>query len=62
MGHHSECLVTEIGKEGTMMARDANYMPIVVEAGSEILGRFIDVDTSRLGPTYLIGGKDWQLS
>jgi MiaB-like tRNA modifying enzyme len=62
LGHHPECLVTEVGKEGTMMARDINYTPIIIEAGRGILGSFIDIDTSRIGSTYLYSGKEWKIS
>ncbi|MGA1819584.1 MAG: radical SAM protein, partial [Thermoplasmatota archaeon] len=61
-GHHEGCLVTEVGKKGTMMARDANYTPIVIEGGKNLLGEFVDIDTSGIGPTYLLAGKDWKLS
>ncbi|MBN1540176.1 MAG: tRNA (N(6)-L-threonylcarbamoyladenosine(37)-C(2))-methylthiotransferase [Candidatus Thermoplasmatota archaeon] len=61
MGHHESCLVTEVGRKGTMMARDPNYLPIVIEGGKEILGAFVDVDTSGAGPTYLLGGREWKL-
>jgi len=60
-GHHEGCLVTEVGKKGTMMARDQNYVPIVIEAERSMLGKFIDIDTSRIGPTYLLAGKNWKL-
>jgi MiaB/RimO family radical SAM methylthiotransferase len=62
LGHHPSCLVTEIGKEGTVMARDINYTPIVIEGGRELLGSFIDIDTTGTGPSYLKGGRDWSLS
>jgi len=62
LGHHERCLVTEVGKKGTMMARDVNYTPIVIEAERNVLGKFIDIDTSRIGPTYLTAGKEWKLT
>jgi MiaB-like tRNA modifying enzyme len=62
LGSHKACLVTEVGKEGTMMARDENYIPIIIEADREVLGEFVDIDTSSTGPTYLIGGRDWSRS
>ncbi len=55
LGIHRNCLVTEVGKEGTMMARDLNYTPIVIEGGKDLLGRFVDIKTERIGPTYLLG-------
>jgi tRNA A37 methylthiotransferase MiaB len=62
LGHHPDCLVTEVGKKGTMMARDENYTPIVINGGRKLLGRFVDIDTSTTGPTYLLAGDDWTLS
>jgi tRNA A37 methylthiotransferase MiaB len=44
-----------VGKEGTMMARDLNYTPIVIEGGKDLLGRFVEIKTERVGPTYLLG-------
>jgi len=55
MGEHGSCLVTEIGRDGTLMARDGNYVPIVVEGPSELLGEFVDLRTHDVGPTYLLG-------
>jgi MiaB-like tRNA modifying enzyme len=55
LGIHRNCLVTEVGKEGTMMARDLNYTPIVIEGGKDLLGRFVEIKTERVGPTYLLG-------
>ncbi|MCK5774095.1 MAG: tRNA (N(6)-L-threonylcarbamoyladenosine(37)-C(2))-methylthiotransferase [Thermoplasmata archaeon] len=60
-GKHERCLVTEVGKKGTMMARDINYTPIVIEGDRSLLGRFIDVDANDIGPSYLIAGKDLSL-
>ncbi len=56
LGIHRGCLVTEVGKrDGTMMARDRNYMPIVIPSNGAVLGGFVDIVTERTGPTYLIG-------
>ncbi len=55
LGLQAECLITEMGKPGTMMARDGNYMPIVVEGGRELLGTYQNIETDRTGPTYLLG-------
>lgn len=55
IGLHRDCLITEVGKPGTMMARDENYMPIVIEGDRELLGSFQDIETHGFGPTYLMG-------
>ncbi|MFW3145821.1 MAG: tRNA (N(6)-L-threonylcarbamoyladenosine(37)-C(2))-methylthiotransferase [Thermoplasmatota archaeon] len=55
LGFHKECLVTEIGKKGTLMARDDNYTPIVFKGEPELLGSFMDIRTSEVGSTYLLG-------
>lgn len=47
-------LVTELGKRGTVMGRDVNYTPIVVKGSSDLLGRWIEVDRTGHGPTYLL--------
>ena len=52
---HRSCLVTESGREGTMMARDGNYTPIVIRGKMDLLGSFVDIETYRTGPTYLYG-------
>ncbi len=59
IGKHNECLVTKVGKKGTMMARDINYTPIVIRGDRSLLGKFIDVVTEDIGPSYLIAGDDW---
>lgn len=55
LGLHKGCLVTEVGKEGTMMARDRNYTPLVIPGGIDLLGTFLDIRADSTGPTYLIG-------
>jgi MiaB-like tRNA modifying enzyme len=56
LGLHRGCLVSEAGKrEGTMMARDRNYLPIVIPSDDVALGETVDIITDRAGPTYLIG-------
>ncbi len=56
LGIRRGCLVTEVGKrEGTMMARDGNYMPIVIPSEGAALGESVDIMAERTGPTYLIG-------
>ena len=63
LGHHERCLVVEVGKrKGTMMARNRDYIPIVIEGERDILGSFVDVQASSVGPTYLLGGREWTVS
>jgi tRNA A37 methylthiotransferase MiaB len=62
LGSHPRCLVTEIGKPGTMMARDDNYTPIIINGSEELLGSFVDVVANEIGPTYLMGGDNWSVS
>lgn len=57
LGFHRGCLVTEIGRKGTMMARDENYTPIVFKGGPELLGTYMDIRSDDRGPTYLIGSR-----
>jgi len=37
------------------MARDGNYMPIVIPSEGAVLGESVDIMAERTGPTYLIG-------
>jgi MiaB-like tRNA modifying enzyme len=47
-------LITETGKEGTMIARTQNYRPVAI--CSELTeGSFVDVEITDCKPTYLIG-------
>ncbi|MEA3557691.1 MAG: TRAM domain-containing protein, partial [Candidatus Thermoplasmatota archaeon] len=55
IGFHPSCLVTEVGRNGTMMARDENNIPIVVKGEHKLLGSFVDIVSEKSGPTYLIG-------
>jgi MiaB/RimO family radical SAM methylthiotransferase len=61
-GYHERCLVTEVGKPGTMMARDSNYTPIVIKGNKNLLGKFLDIRTVKKGPTYLISDNNWGVS
>ena len=45
LGEHGNCLVTEVGKEGTMMARDINYTPIILSGDRSLLGSYLDITT-----------------
>ena len=62
VGYHSRCLVTEVGKPGTMMARDSNYTPIVIRGNKNLLGKFVDIRTVKKGPTYLISDYNRSVS
>jgi threonylcarbamoyladenosine tRNA methylthiotransferase CDKAL1 len=55
LGDLGRCLVTEIGKSGTVMARDPNYIPVVIVGGAELLGKTVDVYAGSIGGTYLHG-------
>jgi hypothetical protein len=43
-----------------MIARDGNYIPIVIKGNRSMLGRFLDIESTDMGPTYLIGRVDDQ--
>lgn len=61
LGRHNSCLVTEVGSGETMMVRDSNYTPIIIDGSRDLLGKFIDADTGSIGPSYLIAGSDWSI-
>ncbi|UAL07994.1 MAG: tRNA (N(6)-L-threonylcarbamoyladenosine(37)-C(2))-methylthiotransferase [Candidatus Methanogranum gryphiswaldense] len=54
IGRTYRVLVTEEGKEGTVIARTENYRPIAVK-GDIPLGIFIDVEVTGCASTYLVG-------
>lgn len=54
IGETIECIVTERVKVGTVMARDMNYSPVVVQ-GNIGLGLTVPVLITSTGPTYLRG-------
>jgi tRNA A37 methylthiotransferase MiaB len=54
IGRKERVLVTEIGKEGTVIARTDNYRPVAVP-GEMPIGSFMDVEITDCEPTYLIG-------
>jgi MiaB/RimO family radical SAM methylthiotransferase len=53
IGKDMRVLVTETGKNGTMIARTDNYKPVVISGGR--LGEFLDVTITGCEPTYLLG-------
>jgi threonylcarbamoyladenosine tRNA methylthiotransferase CDKAL1 len=54
IGRTYQVLVTEEGKEGTVIARTENYRPIAVK-GDIPLGIFLNVEVTGCAPTYLVG-------
>lgn len=61
LGRRIHCLVTEVGKPGTgtMMVRDMNYTPVIIQAKRSTLGSLIDAGCVLAGPSYLMAGEDW---
>ena len=54
IGRIEKALVTEVGKEGTMIARTQNYRPVAVVSDLPV-GSFIKAEITGCEPTYLIG-------
>ncbi|MDR0309411.1 MAG: tRNA (N(6)-L-threonylcarbamoyladenosine(37)-C(2))-methylthiotransferase [Candidatus Methanoplasma sp.] len=54
IGRRERALITETGKEGTMIARTDNYRPVAVASDLPI-GSFVYVGITECEPTYLIG-------
>ena len=54
VGKRFRVLVTENGKEGTVITRNRNYRPIGIETDIP-LGTFLDVEVTGSAPTYLTG-------
>jgi len=54
VGTAHRALVTEKGKEGTVIARTGNYRPVAVTADLP-LGEFIDIEITKAESTHLIG-------
>ena len=57
VGREVEVLVTDVGREGTLMARTAGYRPVVVPGGPEDLWRRLRVRVSKAHPYYLVGER-----
>lgn len=54
LGRNMKVLITEKGKEGSVISRTENYRPIAIE--SEIpIGTFINVEITGYASTYLLG-------
>ena len=54
IGKTVRVLVTEEGKNGTMIARSGNYRPVII-SGNNKTGTFADVDIIGCEPTHLFG-------
>lgn len=54
VGRVENALITEAGKEGTMIARTRNYRPVAVPSRLPV-GTFIETEITGCEPTYLIG-------
>ena len=56
IGWKGKCLVDEMGKrEGTMIARNPAYKPVVIGGNSDLLGTMLDLCVSGAAETYLLG-------
>ena len=54
IGNRYRVLVTEEGRNGTMIARTDNYRPVTIE-GDLPIGTFVDVEITDCASTYLVG-------
>ncbi|MDR2866333.1 MAG: tRNA (N(6)-L-threonylcarbamoyladenosine(37)-C(2))-methylthiotransferase [Methanomassiliicoccaceae archaeon] len=54
IGRTLRVLVTEEGKNGTMIARSENYRPVII-SDEHKLGTFLDVEITDCEPTHLFG-------
>jgi tRNA A37 methylthiotransferase MiaB len=54
IGKRVRVLVTEEGKDGTMIARTNNYRPVIISE-KDSLGMFLDVTITNCEPTHLFG-------
>ena len=54
VGRTENALITEAGKEGTMIARTDNYRPVAVRSDLPV-GSFVSVEITGCEPTYLLG-------
>ena len=54
IGKSVRVLVTEYGKDGTMIARTGNYRPVII-TGEHRIGGFLDVTITDCEPTHLFG-------
>ena len=54
IGKDARVLVTEYGKDGTMIARTGNYRPVII-SGDHKIGEFLDIIITNCEPTHLFG-------
>jgi MiaB-like tRNA modifying enzyme len=54
IGNHDTILITESGKNGSMVGRTNSYKPVVIQDQMP-LGIFIDVEITGVTPHYLVG-------
>ena len=54
IGKRFESLITEHGKNNTLIARTNNYRPVAIKADVPI-GSFVDLEITDCEPTYLLG-------
>jgi tRNA A37 methylthiotransferase MiaB len=54
IGKTVRVLVTEEGKDGTMIARTNNYRPVIISKNND-LGMFLDAEITDCEPTHLFG-------
>ena len=54
IGKRYKAIVTENGKNGTVILRNNNYRPIAIDSSADI-GEFVDVEVTGCESTYLIG-------
>lgn len=54
IGRTERALITETGKEGTVIARTMNYRPVAIRSDLPV-GTFITAEITGCEPTYLIG-------
>ncbi|MEM5874321.1 MAG: tRNA (N(6)-L-threonylcarbamoyladenosine(37)-C(2))-methylthiotransferase [Candidatus Aenigmatarchaeota archaeon] len=55
VGWEGICLVDEIGKNKTYIARNYCYKPIVLKANENLIGKFVEVKIDGYGERYLAG-------
>lgn len=54
IGRRERAIITEKGRDGTMIARTGNYRPVAV-AADRAIGSFVEVEITACEPTYLLG-------
>jgi threonylcarbamoyladenosine tRNA methylthiotransferase CDKAL1 len=54
IGKTEKILITESGKDGTVVGRDSAYRPVVLKSALKMFSR-VDVEIVSTGQTYLVG-------